>query len=135
MSRILVLSTFCFFSSITNVFACSCDYQGSFIKMSQHTPLVALIKVSKYLSFKDIYDSKTPMSMEVKIIEIYKGKESRHAVTVWGDNGILCRPYLSEFKEGQYYVIAFDKGGSRRGHTDEKETDYSISIWGLLANC
>ena len=132
MLRLLLLSTLCSLSSITTEFACSCDYQGSFIKMSQYTPLVALVKVSKYLSFKEIYSSKTPMSMEVEIIEIYKGKESRKTVTVWGDNGILCRPYLSEFKEQQYYVIAFGKGGSGRGHTDEKETDYSISICGAF---
>lgn len=134
MIRIILLSMFCFLSAMTSAFACSCDYQGSFIKISQYTPLVALVKVSKYLSFKDIHSSstptKTPMSMEVEIIEIYKGKESRKTVTVWGDNGILCRPYLSEFKEGQYYVIAFYKAGSGRGGTDEKDTDYSISICG-----
>ena len=42
------------------------------------------------------------MSMEVEIIEIYKGEETRKSVIVWGDIGNLCRPYLSAFKEGQY---------------------------------
>ena len=82
----------------TKNFACDCEYQGSFLKMSEHTPLVAMIKVTKYLTFKEIYDVKTPLSMEVELIEVYKGSESRKLVTVWGDNGILCRPYLSEFK-------------------------------------
>jgi hypothetical protein len=112
------------------LFACGCEYQGSFIKMSQRTPLVALIKVTRYLTFKDIYTEKTPMSMEVEIIEIYKGQETRKTATVWGDIGDLCRPYLSEFKEGKYYVIAFDRGNYGGGHPEEKDTDFSISICG-----
>ena len=98
--------------------------------MSERTPLVALVKVTKYLTFKEIYDSKTPMSMEVETIEVYKGKEARKSITVWGDIGNLCRPYLSQFKEGEYYVIAFDKGNYGGGHPDEKDTDYTISICG-----
>lgn len=110
--------------------ACQCDYRGPFLKMSKHTPLVALVKVTKHLSFKNIYDVKTPMSMEVEIVEVYKGNESRKTITVWGDNGILCRPYLSEFKEQEYFVIAFYKSGSFRGNDGEKESDYFISVCG-----
>jgi hypothetical protein len=98
--------------------------------MAHHTHLVALIKVSKYLTFKDLHFSsgltKTPMSMEVEIIQVYKGKETRKSVVVWGDIGNLCRPYLSQFKEEQYYVMALNQGTPGWGHTDEKETDYSI---------
>ena len=114
----------------TSVFACDCDYHGSFIKMAKLTPFVALVRVTKYLTFKNIYDTNTPMSMEVEIVEVYKGKETRKSVIVWGDIGDLCRPYLSEFKEGEYYVIAFDKGSFGGGHPDEKDTDYSIGICG-----
>ena len=68
--------------------------------------------------------------MEVEVIKIYKGHESRKKVIVWGDNGMLCRPYLSQFDTKQYYVIAFEKGNTGRGNTGEKETDYAISICG-----
>ncbi|NOT51675.1 MAG: hypothetical protein HOP10_10415 [Chitinophagaceae bacterium] len=95
--------------------------------MAPQTPFVALIKVTNHLTFKDIYGEKTPMSMEVEVIEKYKGSEERKTVTVWGDPGNLCRPYLSQFTEGQYYVIAFNNAG--RGK-DETTTDYSISICG-----
>ena len=115
------------------ILACDCDSQGAFLKVAPNTKLVALVKVTKYLTFKEIYDVKTPMSMEVEIIEIYKGKETRKNAIVWGDVGNLCRPYLSEFNEGQYYVIAFYGGsdGSKGfAHQNEKTTDYSISICG-----
>jgi hypothetical protein len=111
---------------LTKTIAYDCNYHGSFMKMSKRTPLVALVKVTKYLTFKDIYNTKTPMSMEVEIIDIYKGKEIRKTITVWGDIGNLCRPYLSNFKEGQYYVIALDNGNYSGGHPNEKDTDYSI---------
>jgi len=123
---IIFLSTHSFKS-----FACDCDSQGEFLKVAPKSEFVALVKVTKYLTFKDIFDKQTPMSMEVEIIEIYKGKETRKIIVVWGDNGILCRPYLSQFDTGKYYVIAFYKGsdGSKgHVHKDEKTTDYSISI-------
>ena len=109
-------------------FACDCIYNGNFLKMQKRTPLVALIKVTKYLSFDTIDNKITPMSMQVEVINKYKGKETRQTFTVWGDNGKLCRPYLSEFKEGVYYVIAFDTGN--QAQKDEKDSDYSITACG-----
>ena len=52
----------------------------SFLKMAKRTPLVALVRVTKYLTFKDSYGSRTPMSMEVELLEVYKGNETqRHS--------------------------------------------------------
>ena len=128
LSFIILLLTI----ATTKVLACDCDYGGSFVKMAPHTQLVALVKVSKFLTFKDIYGEKTPMSMEVEIVETYKGIENRKTITVWGDPGHLCRPYLSTFKEEQYYVIAFYRGYPNHGHNNEKATDYSISNCGAF---
>lgn len=114
------------------IFACQCNYEGSFLKMGERTPLVALVKIKKHLSFKNINNVKTAMSMEVELIELYKGSETRKAITVWGDIGNLCRPYLSTFTEGKYYVIAFDKGRDHGAHPQEKSTDYSIRNCGCF---
>lgn len=105
-------------------FACDCDSQGKFLKVAPKTEFVAMVKVTKYLTFKEIYDRQTPMSMEVEIIDVYKGTETRKTITVWGDNGNLCRPYLSIFKTDNYYVIAFEQ--------DSKEnlSEYVISNCG-----
>ncbi len=113
-------------------YACDCVYQGNFYKVSPNSDLVALVKINKYLTFKDIYDSPTPMSMEVEILEIFKGVDNRKKVKVWGDAGNLCRPYLSQFSVDSLYVIAFHKGEKRSefGHRDETENDYSISNCG-----
>jgi hypothetical protein len=115
------------------IHACSCNSNEDFLTVAPNTPLVSLVKVTKYLSFKNIYDKDIPMSMEVEIIRTFKGEEKRKSIIVWGDNGILCRPYLSQFVLGKFYVIAFEtgsNGSNGRGHKDEKENDYAISICG-----
>lgn len=114
-------------------FACDCNSQGKFLTVAPKSKFVALVKVNKYLTYKDIYDKPMPMSMEVEveIIEIFKGTERRKTVTVWGDNGILCRPYLNRFAVGNYYVISFENTGGRGlASPEEKPTDYAISICG-----
>lgn len=133
MKELKIMLTIVLLTIGQTILACDCDSQGAFLKVAPNSKLVALVKVTKYLTFKDIYEVKTPMSMEVEIIEIYKGEESRKTIIVWGDIGNLCRPYLSRFKEGQYYIIAFSGGsnGSKGfAHENEKTTDYSISICG-----
>jgi|JFJP01.1.fsa_nt_gi hypothetical protein len=133
MKELKILLTIFFLTIGQTILACDCDSQGEFLTVAPTTKLVALVKVTKYLTFKDIYEEKTPMSMEVEIIEVYKGKETRKKVIVWGDIGNLCRPYLSIFEVGKFYVIAFETGsdGSKGfAHKNEKITDYSISVCG-----
>lgn len=132
MRTVIIILTI-FLSLLTmKTYACDCESQGNFYKVSPNSDLVALVKINKYLTFKDIYDSPTPMSMEVEILEVFKGVDNRKKVKVWGDVGNLCRPYLSQFSVDSLYVIAFHKGekGSEFGHRDETENDYSISNCG-----
>ncbi len=95
-----------------NSFACDCECDGdcSFSVIAQDNEFVALVKVIDYSSYLDRqilgYDKKMPLSMTVEIIKKYKGAESRQQITIWGDNGAQCRPYLSEFEIGECYLIA-----------------------------
>jgi len=133
MKELKIILTIFLLTFGQTILACDCDSQGEFLTVAPKTKLVALVKVTKYLTFKNIYEEKTPMSMEVEIIEVYRGKETRKIVVVWGDIGNLCRPYLSRFDVGKFYVIAFDAGsdGSKGfAHKNEKITDYSISVCG-----
>jgi hypothetical protein len=133
MKKLKIILTIFFLSIGQRILACDCDNQGEFLTVAPKTKLVALVKVTKYLTFKDINGKQTPMSMEVEIIEVFKGKEKRKSIIVYGDNGNLCRPYLSGFGIGKFYLTAFDPGleGSKGfTHMDEKLTDYSISICG-----
>lgn len=129
MKRLYFLFFLFLFAATLKAYPCDCNYMGSFIKVTSYTSLTALVKVKKYLSSRDIYNIKTPMSMEVEIIEVYRGVEVRKTVIVWGDNGALCRPYLSQFKEGKQYVMSFFTGTYGGSHAEEKASDYAI------ANC
>jgi hypothetical protein len=129
MKKIICILIVVLFLTAPGVNACKCSYGGSFVKMAAKTGLVALVKIVKFQSGVKINtgrDTVMPLSMEVEIIETYKGNESRKTVTVWGDNGMLCRPCLNNFAEGKYYLIAFDAANFR----GETEGDYSISICG-----
>ncbi|MBO6522645.1 MAG: hypothetical protein JJ971_02370 [Balneolaceae bacterium] len=94
------------------VLACSCGWawNDSFSRTAEKSELVALIKVLSFDEYleDDIlgYDEQMPYSMTVEIIKKYKGRESRKKIKVLGDTGILCRPYLAEFKVGSYYLAA-----------------------------
>lgn len=110
--------------------ACSCESTENFSKVALKADLVVLAKINKYLTFKENYSGKIPISMEIEIIEILKGKSSNKKIIIWGDNGILCRPYLDEFKEGESYFLALYSSEENYGHEDEKQNDYSISICG-----
>ena len=114
-----------------NLFACDCNSVGSFQKASVQADFIAFVKINKHLTFKDIYGSPIPMSMEVEILEVFKGKEDQTTIKVWGDDGHLCRPYLNIFAVDSLFVIAFHKGeNGSSGHPEETEKDYSISNCG-----
>lgn len=93
-------------------FACDCECVGdcSFKSVSSGSDFVALVKVIEYSDFIeeqiDGYDGNMPLSMTVEIIEKYIGSEKRKKIKIWGDNGALCRPYITNFEIGKYYLIA-----------------------------
>ena len=92
--------------------ACSCSrsWNDSFSKTAKYSEFVALVKVISFDSFleREFSDDeeKIPYSMTVEIIEQYKGKESRKRITIYGDDGMMCRPYLTDFEINGYYLIS-----------------------------
>lgn len=133
MPKSLIVFLIIFLSFTHSVNACSCESEGPFLTVAQSGDLVALVRITKYLSFREIQKQQIPMSMEAEIISIYKGTENRKTIKVWGDYGHLCRPYLSHFDSGSFYVISFFKGrDGKKGfaHPDETSNDYYISICG-----
>lgn len=87
--------------------ACDCDWAGDFLTAGVKQNLVVKVKIiGHYKHHQDINEK-----MTVEIIEKYKGKETRKTITVWGDNGMECRPYVDYFKKGQLYFLALTKIG------------------------
>lgn len=133
MKRLARILTIISLASTSLTFACDCDSQGHFLTVAPKSKLVALVKVNRYLTFKSIYDKPTPISMEIEIVKIFHGHETRKVVTVWGDNGALCRPYLNAFGVNKYHIIAFEQSSGIAGvnaNEEEMKTDYTISNCG-----
>lgn len=130
MNRYSFLLVSLFFSTTHWLHACDCVPQGEFLYASINSVLVAEVKVVDYLTYEPGMHGDFPVSMAVEIVQIFKGKEQRSKITVWGDPGHLCREYLSNFKKGAHYVIAFGRGNPKYGLPKEKKSDYIISSCG-----
>ena len=112
--------------------ACSCLWGGPFSKVALHKEVIVLGEVVSY--YKN--------SMDVQVIEVIKGKEKRGTIRIWGDNGALCRPYVSLFPIGTTWLLALSalptktvgeqlKLGSEEGFISSPDNkEYDISVCG-----
>lgn len=133
--KLKILSLIFFFLFVLKLNACECECKGdcSFSVIANNQDFVALVKVisfDNYLDYKiSDYEGKMPYSMTVEIIKKYKGSENRKTIKIWGDNGALCRPYISNFKVGEVYLIAPEKiSSSKNVNKVENPEDYTFFI-------
>ncbi|PKV49136.1 hypothetical protein ATE84_1153 [Aquimarina sp. MAR_2010_214] len=109
--------------------ACDCYCEGdcSFSTVSTGG-FVALVKVIEYSEFLEFEDDgklkKMPLAMKVEIIRKYKGEDTRKIIQIWGDDGMLCRPYTDNFKIGNHYLIAPNK--IMKDSENGKRNDYDF---------
>jgi hypothetical protein len=106
-----------------SLYPCTCKWVGNFINVSKTSDLVILFKVVSYddyfTLFPQLPDPKRPMSINVEIIEIIRGTETRKSIKIFGDNGFLCRSSIRHLEIGKYYIAALHK-------TIDYEWDYGI---------
>jgi hypothetical protein len=110
-------------------YACGCTTEGPFLQVAAGATLIAVVEVEEYLTYKELMGQDVPMSMSVKIKRILKGEEIRETITIWGNNGLMCRPYLSVFEEDSQWVMAFTEN-PEEGHEAGKANDYGLSHCG-----
>lgn len=114
-------------------YACSCFAVGENFctTVERDTSVDLIVRGTKV---KDVHHG-----IEFKITEVYKGTPRANTITVWGDNGALCRYYTSNFEDGEELILALhdtDLAGNwivaDPNHPDlEKEEDYSLSGCGV----
>jgi hypothetical protein len=113
----------------SKIVACGCTTEGPFLQVAAGASLVAVVEIEEYLTFQELMGEAVPMSMSVKIKRVLKGNETRENITIWGNNGLMCRPYLSIFEEGSQWVMAFTEN-PEEGHEAANSTDYGLSHCG-----
>lgn len=84
--------------------------------------------------------SHTKNSLELRVIESWRGTEIRETVRLWGDNGEQCRPYVSEYPIGTTWVFALSavtpelgKGlatASEETEMQAERSEYVVSVCG-----
>ncbi|MCY7324453.1 MAG: hypothetical protein LH660_22305 [Phormidesmis sp. CAN_BIN36] len=94
-----------------SAYACSCvDDGSSFVQKAKQSELVVRGKVIEYQWHKDDKERKeVPLAMTVEVKEVYKGATKLRKVVVWGDNGMMCRPYITQFPIETEWVLALSK--------------------------
>jgi hypothetical protein len=81
-------------------------------KQSDFSPLT--IVTGKVLSYYGTTPAGAPAGMEFEVSYLLEGNLTRKVIKVEGDNGMLCRPYITNFPLGTTWALAvnsLDGGG------------------------
>jgi hypothetical protein len=106
--------------------ACSCapwppgaTHRTPFLAVVRPGDFVVVATVLRHVGRRHTRE-RIPEAMEVAVQEVLSGKDGRRVLRVRGDNGVLCRPYVTEFPPGTSWVIALHSAEEKRG-------EYAIS--------
>jgi hypothetical protein len=96
--------------------ACTCLWAGPFTKVALGADLIVLAEVRAYERH----------GMEVTVLDVLKGEEVRNVIKIWGDDGALCRPYVSNFPLRTRWIFALHR------EREPGSRDYVISGCGAF---
>jgi hypothetical protein len=102
--------------------ACSCPWNGPFFVAASEAPLIVRGRVLRQVPRA----GGAPQAMEVEVLEAFRGAAVGRTLTVWGDDGWLCRVSLAQFRAGTEWILALDGPGSKPGTTP----GHAVSVCG-----
>ncbi len=108
--------------------ACECSWGGPFRDMINKGNLVFSGKVLKYV-YRANKNTELALAMDVEVKDILLGEENRKEIRIWGDNGMLCRPYVSAFPLNTEWIFNVTEENTRRMDYEDQD-DYVISMCG-----
>ena len=118
----LAIAAVLIFLMADEALACSCMWGGPFMKVAPASELVVRGRILRHMGENP--ESKTEMEFEV--LEVISGRADKRVITISGDNGLLCRPYVSAFPIGTQWILALSAADQRF----QDKGDYAISICG-----
>jgi hypothetical protein len=104
--------------TITGIFiwtsgqTCDCDYIGNFLTTSKWAELIFIVKVKghgDYISLTGAAPTtvSVPLTATFEIVKTLKGTTDKKEIRVFGDNGVLFRPYIDTFQKKQVLCCGF----------------------------
>lgn len=124
MKKQTYILTLIFLLGSLKILACSCGYLGGFVYSNQASDIVVYGTVVEYDSIGTYNSPDNPYSIKFQVKEKIRGVENRDTITIWGDNGADCRPYIENFKPGTEWILALNKLNIKGN------IEYEISICG-----
>ncbi|NMC62153.1 MAG: hypothetical protein GYA55_03200 [SAR324 cluster bacterium] len=106
----------------TEILACSCNWEGSFLKLAPQSPIIIRGIVKKHTTKSFGGNS----AASVEILEVFKGELKEKTIRIDGDNGMLCRVAIERFHPGSEYIFAINGPGSKPAY----DNGFSISSCG-----
>jgi hypothetical protein len=82
--------------------ACTCMWAGGFLTVAPNAEIIVHVRVRDYHG----RNRKVDLAMDVVVLERLKGPPIARDIRIWGDNGALCRPYVSGFARGSEWILA-----------------------------
>lgn len=143
MRNLPVLILLTLFSTVQSVSACSCIGDNTFCTTLVRDNGYALdgfpdakpALIVKGVKIEDYY-----FGMRFRVLEVIRGAEPRDTITVWGDNGALCRQYVGGYGTEDTVILALHNtdftGNVVIGdHPEglEQEGDYHLSVCGVYS--
>jgi hypothetical protein len=83
--------------------ACSCAVGGPFLKVAPKSVLVIRARVLRHSD-----GGETSREMDVEVLESLAGETPKRELTVSGDDGGQCRPYVAGFRVGTEWILALE---------------------------
>jgi hypothetical protein len=114
-----------FVALVSSAEACRCDLNSaSFERLAKNGTLVVRGIVESRAASKG--------SIDVKVSRVLRGALERPAepIRVWGDDGKLCRPYVSRFPPGTEWLFVLENRSFGGFPQQPGARDYWISICG-----
>lgn len=116
-----------------NTHACSCGSSGdTFMKsvlygldysITHNKPFTPTVIAGRVVSYNS-------NSMNVEVLILIDGQETRKNITVWGDDGMQCRPYVKTFPIGSTWIFNLSREYDYNTEPPTPKADYEISICG-----
>lgn len=102
---------------VDQAWACKCAWQGPFLEVASATPIIVKGRVIAHSSEQPI-----PLSFDFRVDNALRGEVGGN-IKIYGDNGMMCRPYVSKFPVNSEWVLALGHSSSAR----EQKGSFAIS--------
>ena len=140
----LTISTLLFTSII---FACSCEWNGNFLRVAKYSGLIVKAKViehfyhtengKRFTNQEEFINEQidnefhphygTGESIKIELLEIIKGTEKRKVIEIFGTDGADCRASVRGFEKGKIYIMSIYQPRRKQYKLpNETETDFAI---------